>query len=96
MLSFLLRILVLIGVIWLVRRFAALFMNDAKKSGLKNNPADSAKHMVKDPICGMYMDSRLAVRMESGKEIVYFCSEECRNKYLGKSEGDETDSAQTR
>jgi uncharacterized protein len=95
MFSFLFRILVLVGVIWLVRRFLSLLMKDSRKTGSKNNPADSAKHMVKDPICGMYMDSRLAVRLESGKEFVYFCSEECKNKYLGKPAGEEADSAQT-
>jgi YHS domain-containing protein len=41
--------------------------------------------MVKDPVCGMYMDSRLAVRMEDRKEVVYFCSEECRKKYVNGS-----------
>jgi YHS domain-containing protein len=41
--------------------------------------------MVKDPVCGMYMDSRLAIRVESRKEAFYFCSEECKNKYLEKS-----------
>ena len=40
--------------------------------------------MVKDPVCGMYMDSRLAVRLEGDKEVLYFCSEDCRKKYLKK------------
>jgi hypothetical protein len=44
----------------------------------------------------MYMDSRLAIRLESGKEAVYFCSEDCKNKYLGKSPGEETSSAEMR
>jgi YHS domain-containing protein len=38
--------------------------------------------MVKDPVCGMYMDSRLAVRFEEGGETVFFCSEECKSKFL--------------
>ncbi len=40
--------------------------------------------MVKDPVCGMYMDFRLAIPFENRKEAFYFCSEECKNKYLGK------------
>jgi YHS domain-containing protein len=83
----------LVGVIWLLRQFMALFMGASRKSQPKNSSADVANHMVKDPICGMYMDSRLAVRLESGKETVYFCSEECKDKYLNKPAGDETGSA---
>jgi hypothetical protein len=35
----------------------------------------------------MYMDSRLAIRMEDRNDIIYFCSEECRKKYLEGSSG---------
>ena len=39
---------------------------------------------VKDPVCGMYMDPRLAIR-HSGKEgDVFFCSDECRQRYLNR------------
>ena len=37
---------------------------------------------VKDPVCGMYMDPKLAIPLENGKESLYFCSEECRRKFL--------------
>ena len=30
----------------------------------------------------MYMDPRLAVRIENRNEIVYFCSEQCKKKFL--------------
>jgi YHS domain-containing protein len=96
MYSFLVRFLMLIGVIWLLRRLLSFFADASKKAGSKNNPASTSNHMVKDPICGMYMDSRLAIRLESGKEEVYFCSEDCKNKYLGKSPGEETSSAEMR
>jgi YHS domain-containing protein len=96
MYSFLVRILMLIGVIWLLRRFLSFFMDASKKTGSKNSHESSSNHMVKDPICGMYMDSRLAVRLDSGKEVGYFCSEDCKNKYLDKSPGEETGSAEMR
>jgi YHS domain-containing protein len=38
--------------------------------------------MVKDPVCGMYMDPRLALRQEEKGELLFFCSEECRQKYM--------------
>ncbi len=84
MVSILLRIFLLVFALWLLRRFLAAFMGNPQKVGSKNS-AGSANYMVKDPVCGMYMDSRLAVRLERRKEEFYFCSEECKNKYLSDS-----------
>jgi uncharacterized protein len=83
--SALVRFLTALFLIWLFRPLAAAIWKVLKKEGPKADHAASAKHMVKDPVCGMYMDSRLAVRLESGKDAFYFCSEECKNRYLGKS-----------
>jgi uncharacterized protein len=86
MASFIFRILLLAFVIWLVRRFVAFFIGGAQKSNRKSASTNgTANYMVKDPVCGMYMDSRLAVRLDNGKEATYFCSEECKNRFLGRS-----------
>jgi YHS domain-containing protein len=37
--------------------------------------------MVKDPVCGMYMDPRLAIRLPNRKGDIFFCSEACRRRY---------------
>jgi uncharacterized protein len=88
MLSFIFRILFLAFIIWLVRFLLALFTGSAKRSGGKNVPKGAANYMVKDPVCGMYMDSRLAIRLQKSNETFYFCSEECKKKFLDKpSEG---------
>jgi uncharacterized protein len=91
MFSYVLRFLILATVIiWLVRQILAFFTGSAKKPGRKNTSSDVANYMVKDPVCGMYMDSRLAVRLEKGKETTYFCSEECKNKFLNQSSGEKS------
>lgn len=41
--------------------------------------------MVKDPVCGMYMDSRLAIRLQRNRDDIYFCSETCKQKYLNRA-----------
>lgn len=87
MLSMLLRIFSLVFVLWLLRRFLAAILGNPKPGKPWDSSTKSTQKMVKDPICGMYMDSRLAVRLEDGKEILYFCSEECKNKYMSKSPG---------
>jgi uncharacterized protein len=96
MFSILFRIFLLVFLFWLLRRFLAAFTAAPKRPEPGKNSTGSANHMVKDPVCGMYMDSRLAVRLEGREEDFYFCSEECKNKYLGKSSEDDTGSAEAR
>jgi uncharacterized protein len=85
MASLLFRILFLILILWLLRRALGSFFNPSRRTSGKKDTADVSNNMVKDPVCGMYMDSRLAIRIERHKEAFYFCSEECKNKYLEKS-----------
>ena len=82
MLSILFRILGLVFMTWVFRRLMNFFLGASKSDQAKDNPAGDSKHMVKDPVCGMYMDCRLAVRLDKKSEEFYFCSEECKQKYL--------------
>jgi uncharacterized protein len=86
-------ILVIVVVLWLIRRLLGSLLGGPKKAGEPEKPQDGPNNMVKDPVCGMYMDSRLAVRIDKHKEAFYFCSEDCKNKYLGKSRKEETGAA---
>jgi YHS domain-containing protein len=79
MTSFLLRLLILLIVFWLVRRFLLQLF---AKVGERIEPGSGAPgRMVKDPVCGMYLDPRLAISVPTKKGAFYFCSEECRNKF---------------
>jgi YHS domain-containing protein len=80
---FLFQFLVLSIVVYLFRRFIAGFAKPSPKTA----STDSSNLMVKDPVCGMHMDSRLAVRLENRNETIHFCSEECKKKYINKSGG---------
>jgi len=72
---------------WVFRRVMNFFAGASKSNPAKDNSAGDSKHMVKDPVCGMYMDCRLAVRLDKKSEEFYFCSEECKQKYLNDSAG---------
>jgi uncharacterized protein len=85
MVSILLRLLFLILGLWLLRQVLAKILKPARHPGMNGNASAEPNNMVKDPVCGMYMDSRLAVRLENRKESYYFCSEECKDKYLSRS-----------
>jgi len=82
MISVLFRFLGLVFFVWLIRRLLSYFMGAPKGNRAKERSAAPPSQMVKDPVCGMYLDSRLAVRMDRKSEEFYFCSEECRQKYL--------------
>ena len=47
-------------------------------------PSDAvSRKLVRDPVCGMHLAEGLALaERSSGGEPVYFCSEECRNKFM--------------
>jgi hypothetical protein len=43
-------------------------------------PASTSARLVKDPVCGTYVPETSALRAGD----MFFCSEECRGKYLEK------------
>jgi YHS domain-containing protein len=85
MASFFLRFLFIIVALWFVRRALGLFVG-AGRSPTRNQeqrPAAGLKNdTVRDPVCGMYMDPRLAVRIDEGRGSYFFCSAECKEKFL--------------
>jgi len=42
--------------------------------------------MLKDPVCGMEISPQDAIKLEKDGKTFYFCSEHCKNKFLGKDE----------
>jgi YHS domain-containing protein len=39
--------------------------------------------LKKDPVCGTYVSTSLGVTRTVKGEMVYFCSKECRDKFVG-------------
>ena len=40
--------------------------------------------MIKDPVCGAYFAQRNGVALSTPQEVIYFCSNECRDKYTAQ------------
>ena len=63
-----------------------LFRGDKKniQGGAQHSGNDSLKgeDMVLDPHCQTYVAKDDAYRIRSGDDVYYFCSTECREKYL--------------
>lgn len=76
---------------WLVLAIAGyllyrLFANDVLKKK-KDDKVDKENlvatgEMVKDPICGAYVDADGGVTVRDGNKTYRFCSYECRDKFI--------------
>ena len=42
----------------------------------------AAQSATQDPVCGMAVDPATAIQAEREGETFYFCSEQCRQKFL--------------
>jgi YHS domain-containing protein len=87
-----LRILILIGLFYLLFR---LLINSGKRertveSGPGLDPGGPAQDILKeDPVCHTLIPARRAITWQDNGKYLYFCSENCRSKYL-TSQGDQT------
>lgn len=84
MFSFFVRVFLVIFALWIVRRVLGMLFGEPRKQPRPEGKEvkGAGNKMVRDPVCGMYLDPRLGVRLDQKKEILYFCSDECRRKYL--------------
>jgi len=48
--------------------------------GPENSTATS--EMIQDPVCGMYVPGHETITAVSNGQVVHFCSEECRDKFV--------------
>lgn len=82
---------------WLIRLLvAAVAVRMAWKffSGLLEGAAERRQvpprpgvMLVRDPVCGTYVDRSRAVSARGAGETHYFCSEDCRSAYRGRRRG---------
>jgi len=42
--------------------------------------------MVKDPVCGSYVEVDSSIKVRDGKKVYHFCSYDCRQKFLERLE----------
>ena len=63
-----------------------LFTGDKKKKEMNNEKVIKDKvasgEMVKDPICGTYVEKDGLIRVREGEKVHVFCSYQCRDKFL--------------
>ncbi|MEF3169246.1 MAG: transcriptional regulator [Deltaproteobacteria bacterium] len=48
----------------------------------QRRPSPIQDELVRDPVCGVYCPKRDALMLRTWGETHYFCSEECRRRFL--------------
>ena len=84
---FLFWLLVLSWSVWLLKRFLGGLFREANAAN-QDQPIEEApvnKRLVRDPLCGMHVAEELAIPMNTGNEVIHFCSQECRDRYLSET-----------
>lgn len=83
-LRFLVWVLIVSWSVSLLRRLVNRMGGVADRQQPIDVPSDAvSRKLVRDPVCGMHIAEGLAItERSSGGEPVYFCSEECRNKFM--------------
>ncbi len=69
-----------------------LFMNDQKKKSEETKKEKDTLiangELVQDPVCQTYIEPDSAVTVKSGDDRYYFCSYECRDKFIQQNQLD--------
>lgn len=68
---------------WVLRKAGAEIPRQDASANTVNVPGDS-RRLVHDPVCGMHLAEVLAIPVRENGELLYFCSTECRDKFLGE------------
>ena len=74
---FLLLLFLILLLLRVLRQLFAFFL--APRAQRRAPPREVAGEMVRDPICGTWVDRRLALSAGRGRTAVAVCSEKCRN-----------------
>jgi YHS domain-containing protein len=75
-----LRVILPIIAFYLIWRFVSGVIEGATGKSKVSKPKGVS--LVKDPVCGMFVVRSRAVTIKRDGIVKYFCSDQCRRKYL--------------
>jgi YHS domain-containing protein len=75
------------SVIGIFARAFANFVNPQQPPPVRRPPVEAGGELKRDPVCGTFISTATALQKTVGREVVYFCSEECLEKYAPKKSG---------
>ena len=77
-----LRIIILVLLFYLLFR---LLVGKKKKGGAESGNREALQPqdiLVEDPICKVCVPKKQALTLQDDDKVIYFCSTECRDKFL--------------
>jgi len=78
-------ITVLRGVIGIIMKGLAGILGPQSSQQVRQRPENQVPlsgELKKDPSCGTYISAATSIKEKVGGETFYFCSKECRDKYV--------------
>lgn len=81
--SFLL-LLLFMAIRTVIRKLLAPWMGTQTTAARSPSTRTIRGQTVRDPQCGMYVATDLAIQANQETETLYFCSESCRDAYLSQ------------
>lgn len=76
------RFILLAGIFYLLFKWLRKSAPPIRRPQTFDRQGQVVEEMVQDPVCGTYVPVGQAVTLKREKETLYFCSEECREKFL--------------
>lgn len=79
------RIIILLGLLYILFR---LLINTGKRdpdsdSAAPGNPGGPSRDVLKeDPVCRTLIPARQAITLKNNGNTIYFCSSDCRSKFI--------------
>ena len=92
LLGWIVRVVLLAVIVLIVRLLIAWLggmlagTSDRRATGrVGRRPAERSVALVKDPVCGVYIEPGRAVSSRIGSTVHYFCSETCERTFRQKA-----------
>jgi uncharacterized protein len=82
------KLLIIIIILYLAYRALKYRIFTNMVPGPKNSTGSERQIddiMVKDPVCEVYFPKRSGISLTVDGKVLYFCSEDCKNKYMSKN-----------
>ena len=77
--AWILRTLIVLLIVRAIWRFLSGVVHGA--AGQQRIPSQQGVPLVRDPVCGTFIDQSRALTARRGGTLHYFCSERCRGEY---------------
>ena len=89
LMRFLIWLLLLCLAIALLRRAAGWMLRgfvNSLTAEPNQQPTVGSRRLVRDPVCGVHVPEERSIPLDTGGEIVHFCSAACRDQYAAKDQ----------